>query len=344
MTRSLNILVTGGCGFIGSELVRQLCTTPHFNVTNLDALTYAATEGSTHSVASNSNYSFVKGDIRDKDTVHALVERIKPDVVFHLAAESHVDRSITGPDAFVTTNVVGTLNLLNACHAYWQTLPEQSRKDFRFLHISTDEVFGSLEPEDAPFSETHPYQPRSPYAASKAGSDHLARAWFHTYGMPVIVTNCSNNYGPYQFPEKLIPLAITNALAGKDIPIYGDGKQVRDWIYVGDHVKGLIAAWQKGQAGETYCFGANQEAHNIDIVRTLCAILDRECPAKSSYSTLITHVTDRLGHDTRYAITSQKAETELGWKAQHALSEGLEKTVAWYLAQTGWWTPLKKGA
>lgn len=332
----MKLLVTGGAGFIGSAVVRRAIGMGH-QVVNLDALTYAACLDNVASVADAPGYAFEKADIRDRDALSRIFAEHAPDAVMHLAAESHVDRSIDGPAAFIETNLVGTFNMLDAARAYWQ---ERGRPEgFRFHHISTDEVYGSLGAEGK-FTETTPYDPRSPYSASKAGSDHLVRAWAETYGLPVLVTNCSNNYGPFHFPEKLIPVVILNALAGKPIPVYGDGGNVRDWLYVEDHADALLTVLAKGQVGRTYNIGGENEAKNIDLVRMICAELDRLRPDGAPHDRLITFVTDRPGHDRRYAIDPARIRTELGWRPSVTLAEGLARTVAWYLDNEDWWRPL----
>jgi dTDP-glucose 4,6-dehydratase len=332
----MKLLVTGGAGFIGSAVVRRAIGMGH-QVVNLDALTYAACLDNVASVADAPGYAFEKADIRDRDALSRIFAEHAPDAVMHLAAESHVDRSIDGPAAFIETNLVGTFNMLDAARAFWQ---ERGRPEgFRFHHISTDEVYGSLGAEGK-FTETTPYDPRSPYSASKAGSDHLVRAWAETYGLPVLVTNCSNNYGPFHFPEKLIPVVILNALAGKPIPVYGDGGNVRDWLYVEDHADALLTVLAKGQVGRTYNIGGENEAKNIDLVRMICAELDRLRPDGAPHDRLITFVTDRPGHDRRYAIDPARIRTELGWRPSVTLAEGLARTVAWYLDNEDWWRPL----
>ena len=332
----MKLLVTGGAGFIGSAVVRRAIGMGH-QVVNLDALTYAACLDNVASVADAPGYAFEKADIRDRDALSRIFAEHAPDAVMHLAAESHVDRSIDGPAAFIETNLVGTFNMLDAARAFWQ---ERGRPEgFRFHHISTDEVYGSLGAEGK-FTETTPYDPRSPYSASKAGSDHLVRAWAETYGLPVLVTNCSNNYGPFHFPEKLIPVVILNALAGKPIPVYGDGGNVRDWLYVEDHADALLTVLAKGQVGRTYNIGGENEAKNIDLVRMICAELDSLRPDGAPHDRLITFVTDRPGHDRRYAIDPARIRTELGWRPSVTLAEGLARTVAWYLDNEDWWRPL----
>ncbi len=333
-----SIIVTGGAGFIGANFVLQWIATEPAAVVNLDKLTYAGNPASLHAVESNPAYSFVKGDIGDFDAVFALLAQRKPVAVVNFAAESHVDRSIHGPGEFVQTNLVGTFQLLEAVRKYWSALPMEAGQRFRFLHVSTDEVYGSLQPDDAPFTENTPYAPNSPYSASKAGSDHLVRAYHHTYGIPTITTNCSNNYGPFQFPEKLIPLVILNALADKPLPVYGDGSNVRDWLYVHDHCSAIRLALARGRPGETYNIGGNNERTNIDVVRTICRILDELRPAASRkpYESLITFVADRPGHDHRYAIDAKKSSGELGWRPVETFESGISKTVRWYLDNPEW--------
>ncbi|HKY90681.1 MAG TPA: dTDP-glucose 4,6-dehydratase [Nevskiaceae bacterium] len=329
------VLVTGGAGFIGSAACRHLVANG-YGVVNVDKLTYAGNLESLREIADHPGYRFHQLDICDESGVLDVMRREKVDAVMHLAAESHVDRSIHAPDDFVTTNVVGTLTLLKEAHAWWRTLPDAERAAFRFHHVSTDEVFGTLGPDDPAFHEEKAFEPNSPYAASKAGSDHLVRAWHHTFGLPTLITNCSNNYGPYQFPEKLIPLMIANALAGKPLPVYGDGLQVRDWLYVEDHVSALRLVLARGVTGHTYNIGGCAERKNIDVVRTLCDILDRRQPSGAPHARLITHVTDRPGHDRRYAMDIRKIERELGWQPAETFESGLEKTVDWYLANGEW--------
>ena len=338
----MRILVTGGAGFIGSALVRYLVAEEGHDVLNLDKLTYAGNPASLAPVASSRNYRFVKADICDRAAVTDALRSFRPDHVMHLAAESHVDRSITGAGEFIETNIVGTFTLLEAARHYWEGLAGKARADFRFLHVSTDEVYGSLD-DTGRFQETTPYDPSSPYSASKAASDHLAKAWHRTYGLPVLVSNCSNNYGPYHFPEKLIPLNILNALDGKPIPVYGDGANVRDWLYVEDHVRALHLICSRGRVGETYNVGGGNERRNIDVVRGICALMDEMRPAAEPHDRLITFVADRPGHDHRYAIDAGKLESELGWTARETFETGLRKTVAWYLANEAWWGPLRAG-
>jgi len=333
----MKLLVTGGAGFIGSAVVRQAIGRGH-HVVNLDALTYAACLDNVASVAGSNAYAFVHADIRDRSALDQALADYTPDAIMHLAAESHVDRSIDGPAAFIDTNVTGTYTLLEAARAYWTA---RGRPDgFRFHHISTDEVFGSLGPTGQ-FTEDTPYDPRSPYSASKAASDHLVRAWHETYGLPILLTNCSNNYGPFHFPEKLIPVVILNALAGKPIPVYGQGTNVRDWLYVEDHADALLTVIEKGQVGRSYNIGGENEVANIDIVRKICALMDARRPAGAPHDRLITFVTDRPGHDFRYAIDPTRIRTELGWRPSVTLDEGLARTVDWYLANEGWWRALQ---
>ena len=337
----MRIFVTGGAGFIGSALVRHLIENTEHAVLNFDKLTYAGTLTTVDGVAKSNRYEFVQGDICDRAAVEAAIARFRPDVVTHLAAESHVDRSIDGPDAFIQTNLVGTFTMLSAARSYWQGLEGEARNAFRFHHISTDEVYGSLG-ETGLFTEDTPYDPRSPYSASKAGSDHLVSAWGHTYGLPVLITNCSNNYGPYHFPEKLIPLMIVKALAGETLPVYGKGDQVRDWLFVEDHVRALQAVFERGRVGRTYNVGGNNEKQNIEVVQAVCAILDRLRPRGDgkSYAEQIGYVADRPGHDKRYAIDASRIRDELGWEPAETFETGIEKTVAWYLANEAWWRPL----
>lgn len=337
----MRVLVTGGAGFIGSALIRHLIGHTQYEVLNFDKLTYCGTLTSVESVADNPRYRFQHGDICDADAIAEAIRAFKPQVITHLAAESHVDRSIDGPDAFIQTNLVGTYTMLAAARAYWQTLDGEKRDEFRFHHISTDEVYGSLGDEGL-FTEGTPYDPRSPYSASKAGSDHLVSAWGHTYGLPVLITNCSNNYGPYHFPEKLIPLMIVKALAGEPLPIYGRGDQVRDWLYVEDHVRALQTVFERGVPGRTYNIGGHNEKQNIDVVRELCAILDELQPRSDgkSYADQMSFVADRPGHDRRYAIDASRIEEELGWTPEETFASGLRKTVAWYLANKAWWQPI----
>ncbi|XXD09023.1 dTDP-glucose 4,6-dehydratase [Klebsiella sp. R445] len=344
----MKILVTGGAGFIGSAVVRHIIENTQNDVRVMDCLTYAGNLESLASVADNSRYSFSRTDITDAQGVAQQFSEFQPDIVMHLAAESHVDRSIDGPAAFIQTNLIGTFTLLEAARHYWSALDANAKKAFRFHHISTDEVYGDLEGTDDLFTEETPYAPSSPYSASKAGSDHLVRAWNRTYGLPVVVTNCSNNYGPYHFPEKLIPLTILNALAGKPLPVYGNGEQIRDWLYVEDHARALYKVATEGQNGETYNIGGHNERKNIDVVRTICAILDKVVEQKpgniSHFADLITFVKDRPGHDLRYAIDAAKIERDLGWVPQETFESGIEKTVHWYLNNTTWWQRVLDGS
>ena len=332
----MKILVTGGAGFIGSAVVRLAVRRGH-EVVNLDALTYAANRENVASVSNSPLYGFEQADIRDRAALDRVLDQHKPDAIMHLAAESHVDRSIDGPGEFIETNVTGTYNLLEAARAYWTRQGKPA--GFRFHHISTDEVFGSLG-ETGQFTEDTPYDPRSPYSASKAASDHLVRAWHETYGLPVVLTNCSNNYGPFHFPEKLVPVVILNALHGRPIPVYGDGGNVRDWLYVEDHADALLLVLEKGELGRSYNIGGENEARNIDLVRTICAEMDRLRPENAPHERLITFVTDRPGHDRRYAIDPDRIRTELGWRPSVTVEEGLRRTVEWYLENEDWWRPL----
>ena len=337
-------LVTGGAGFIGSSLVRRLLTRPDVTVVTVDKLTYAGNLDSLGAALEHPRHRFEQVDIGDAAQMQRVFEEHRPDGVFHLAAESHVDRSIDGPGAFIETNVVGTFHLLQEARRYWASLQGEARDAFRFLHVSTDEVFGSLG-EDGAFREDTPYDPSSPYSASKAASDHLARAWHRTYGLPVIVTNCSNNYGPCQFPEKLIPLTILNAFAGLPLPVYGKGENVRDWLYVDDHAEALITAMERGRVGQTYLVSGREERRNIDVVRLVCGIVDELAPAADGTrrESLITFVTDRPGHDQRYAVDSSKIQRELGWRPSETFETGLRKTVAWYLENRIWWERVRSG-
>ena len=332
----MKLLVTGGAGFIGSAVVRQAVARGH-EVVNLDALTYAANLANVASVAASNLYSFEQADIRDRARLDQVFDTHRPDAVMHLAAESHVDRSIDGPSDFIETNITGTFNLLEAARAHWTRAGRP--ESFRFHHISTDEVFGSLG-ATGQFTETTPYDPRSPYSASKAASDHLVRAWAETYGLPVVLSNCSNNYGPFHFPEKLIPVAILNALHGRPIPVYGKGENVRDWLYVEDHADALLLVVQKGAVGRSYNIGGENERRNIDLVRTICALLDEMAPRATPHADQITFVTDRPGHDARYAIDPTRIREELGWRPSVTVEEGLRRTVRWYLENKSWWEPL----
>ncbi|HEU0223487.1 MAG TPA: dTDP-glucose 4,6-dehydratase [Paracoccaceae bacterium] len=335
----MKILVTGGAGFIGSAVVRAAIAQGH-HVVNLDALTYAANLDNVAGVARSNRYAFETADIRDRTALTRIFRIHAPDAVMHLAAESHVDRSIDGPGDFIETNILGTYQLLEAARAYWSGLAEPARSGFRFHHISTDEVFGALG-ESGKFTETTPYQPNSPYSASKAASDHLVRAWGETYGLPVVLTNCSNNYGPFHFPEKLIPVVILSALRGRPIPVYGQGLNVRDWLYVEDHAEALLTVVARGRVGETYNIGGNAEARNIDLVRKICALLDEFRPEGAPHDRLIAFVADRPGHDYRYAIDATKIRQELGWAPSVTLDEGLRRTVRWYLDNAAWWEALE---
>ena len=337
------ILVTGGAGFIGANFVLDWLASVDEPVINLDKLTYAGNPDNLSTLQGDPRHLFVHGDICDRALVSSLLDKHKPRAIVHFAAESHVDRSIHGPGDFIRTNVDGTFSLLEAARAYLSTLDDAAKTAFRFLHVSTDEVFGTLSPTDPAFSETTPYAPNSPYSASKAASDHLVRAWYHTYGLPVVTGNCSNNYGPLQFPEKLIPLIIANALAGKALPIYGDGQQVRDWLYVGDHCAALRRVLEAGQLGETYNIGGWNEKANLDVVHTLCTLLDELKPAVQSYKEQIQFVTDRPGHDRRYAIDARKIERELGWRPQETFESGMRKTVQWYLDHQDWVRKVQSG-
>ncbi|WP_434515033.1 dTDP-glucose 4,6-dehydratase (plasmid) [Dechloromonas sp. ARDL1] len=340
------ILVTGGAGFIGSNFVLDWLGVSDESVVNLDKLTYAGNLENLASLQGDARHIFVQGDLGDRTLVDGLLAQHKPRAVLHFAAESHVDRSIHGPEDFIQTNIVGTFRLLEAVRAYWSALPEAEQAAFRFLHVSTDEVYGTLSKNDPPFAEDNAYEPNSPYSASKAASDHLVRAWHHTYGLPVLTTNCSNNYGPFHFPEKLIPLMIVNALAGKPLPVYGDGLQVRDWLYVKDHCSAIRRVLEAGQLGETYNVGGWNEKTNIEIVHTVCALLDELRPKADgrSYKTQITHVQDRPGHDRRYAIDARKIERELGWKPAETFETGIRKTVQWYLENHDWVQHVQNGS
>jgi dTDP-glucose 4,6-dehydratase len=342
----MTIIVTGGAGFIGANFIFDWLANTDEMVVNLDKLTYAGNLKTLDPIKNNPNYVFVKGDIGDTALITKLLAEYKPRAVLNFAAESHVDRSISGPEDFIQTNIVGTFHLLQAVRNYYDGLIAEAKKEFRFLHVSTDEVYGSLEENDPAFRETNAYEPNSPYSASKAASDHLVRAYHHTYSLPVLTTNCSNNYGPYQFPEKLIPLMISNALSGKDLPIYGDGKNIRDWLYVTDHCTAIRRVLEAGRLGETYNVGGHNEIKNIDVVHVLCAILDQEQPRKDgkSYTTQIKFVEDRRGHDRRYAIDAGKIEKELGWVPTESFETGIRKTVQWYLNNAEWIADVTSGA
>jgi dTDP-glucose 4,6-dehydratase len=338
------IFVTGGAGFIGSNFILDYLSRNDEHVLNIDKLTYAGNPYNLSSLDGDARYHFVQADIADRTTIDALFEQYQPRAIVHFAAESHVDRSIHSPGEFIHTNVNGTFTLLEAARAYWSALPAGAREDFRFLHVSTDEVYGTLGPDDAPFSETTPYAPNSPYSASKAASDHLVRAYHHTYGLPTLTTNCSNNYGPYHFPEKLIPLVILNALDGKPLPIYGDGQQIRDWLFVSDHCSAIREVLARGAPGQTYNIGGWNEKANLDVVHTLCDILDELRPkAAGRYRDQITFVQDRPGHDRRYAIDARKLERELGWKPAETFETGIAKTVRWYLDNPQWVANVRSG-
>ncbi|MCY1270434.1 dTDP-glucose 4,6-dehydratase 2 [compost metagenome] len=342
------ILITGGAGFIGSAIIRHIIQATQNRVVNLDKLTYAGNLESLAEVSANDRYSFEQVDICDRVQLDRVFKTYQPDAVMHLAAESHVDRSIDGPAAFIETNIVGTYTLLEASRGYWRTLTEEKQAAFRFHHISTDEVYGDLESPEELFTESTPYAPSSPYSASKASSDHLVRAWQRTYGLPTLITNCSNNYGPYHFPEKLIPLMILNALEGKPLPVYGKGDQVRDWLYVEDHARALYEVVTRGVVGETYNIGGHNEKRNLEVVRTLCTLLEELAPEKPAgvarYEDLITYVQDRPGHDKRYAIDASKIQRELGWTPQESFESGIRKTVQWFLANSEWWKRVQDGS
>jgi dTDP-glucose 4,6-dehydratase len=338
----MRIVVTGGCGFIGSAVVRHIIRCTDHIVVNVDKMTYAASEDALETARSHPRHMLVRADITDAAAMRQIFATHRPDAVMHLAAESHVDRSIDGPGDFIQTNVVGTFTLLQAAREYWRGLDDAARPFFRFHHVSTDEVFGALEHDDPPFVETTAYDPRSPYSASKAASDHLVRAWFHTYGLPTIVSNTTNNYGPWQFPEKLIPLVTLNALHGETLPVYGDGSNKRDWIFVEDHAEALVQVLEKGQPGETYALGARQPRSNLEVVRTICAVLDELHPdAAGPRERLIRFVTDRPGHDFRYEIDPSRSEAAIGWKAPHDFERGLRRTIQWYLDNKAWWEAIR---
>jgi dTDP-glucose 4,6-dehydratase len=339
----MTILITGGAGFIGSNFVLDWLAGRDEKIVNLDLLTYAGNLSNLKTLRGDSRHIFVQGDICDRALLDKLLKEHAPRAILHFAAESHVDRSIQGPGSFIQTNVVGTYTLLEAARHYWSALEGTARSDFRFLHVSTDEVYGSLDPQDPAFVETRAYEPNSPYSASKAGSDHLVRAWFHTFGLPVVTTNCSNNYGPYQFPEKLIPVIIVNALAGKPLPVYGDGRQVRDWLYVGDHCSAICRVLEAGHPGETYNVGGWNEQANIDVVRTICRLLDELRAGVAPREQLITYVRDRPGHDRRYAIDARKIKRALGWSPVHTFETGLRATVQWYLDNSEWLADVQSG-
>ncbi len=340
----MKFLVTGGAGFIGSAVIRHLIDETDHTVVNVDKLTYAGNLHSLESVSSSDRYDFEQVDICDAVEIKRVYEQYQPDIVMHLAAESHVDRSIDGPGEFMQTNIIGTYTLLDRARAYWAGLDSKKRASFRFHHISTDEVYGDLEGTDDLFTETTPYAPSSPYSASKASSDHLVRAWQRTYGLPTLITNCSNNYGPYHFPEKLIPLIILNALEGKPLPIYGKGDQIRDWLFVEDHARALVTVATNGKIAETYNIGGHNEKQNIEVVETICDILNQKVPKDQNYRDLITFVTDRPGHDIRYAIDASKIESELGWRPKETFESGLKKTVEWYLNNKSWWSAVQDGS
>ena len=339
----MKILVTGGAGFIGSAVSRRLIERTQDRVLVFDKLTYAGNLASLQPVGESERFSFIQGDICDRLAVEKALSDFQPDVVMHLAAESHVDRSIDGPTAFIETNLVGTFTMLDVSLSYWRKLASERAKNFKFMHISTDEVFGSLGDEGF-FREDTPYAPTSPYSASKAGSDHLVRAWGHTYGLPVIITNCSNNYGPYHFPEKLIPLMIINAIEGKPLPVYGRGENIRDWLYVEDHAAALLLVAREGVVGQSYNIGGNNEWRNLDVVHAICDLMNEFMPRAGGYRDLISYVTDRPGHDLRYAIDSQKIQRELGWRPQEQFETGLRKTVKWYLDNRDWWEAVRSGS
>ena len=340
----MRILLTGGCGFIGSAVVRHVLRTTAHTIVNVDKMTYAASTDALEEGLGHARHRLVRGDIADPAAMRRVFAEAEPEAVMHLAAESHVDRSIDGPGEFIRTNVVGTFTLLEAARAYWAGLPGEARQAFRFHHVSTDEVFGALGPHDPPFTEATPYDPRSPYSASKAASDHLARAWMHTYGLPVVVSNTTNNYGPWQFPEKLIPLVVLRALHGEPLPVYGDGLNQRDWLYVDDHAQALLAVLERGVPGQTYAVGAGQPRANIDVVRGICAVLDDLMPDPAgARDRLIAFVPDRPGHDFRYEIDARHARASLGWSAAHDFEKGLRRTIAWYLDNREWWEQIRAG-
>lgn len=342
-------LVTGGAGFIGSAVIRHLIINTSHQVVNVDKLTYAGNLMSLTGIELSERYFFERVDICDKNAVQKIFDKYQPDIIMHLAAESHVDRSINGPDDFIQTNIIGTYTLLEVARCYWSNLDQEKKSKFRFHHISTDEVYGDLDGTDDLFTESTPYAPSSPYSASKASSDHLVKAWLRTFNLPTIVTNCSNNYGPYHFPEKLIPLMILNALAGKPLPVYGDGKQIRDWLFVEDHARALVLVATTGKVGQTYNIGGHNEKQNIEVVQTICALLEELAPSSKpqgvrQYSDLISYVVDRPGHDVRYAIDASKIERELGWRPQETFESGLRKTVQWYLDNQNWWQAILDGS
>ncbi len=341
----MRILLTGGCGFIGSAVVRHALAATGHEIVTVDKMTYAASEAALEGARSDPRHTLIRADITDAAAMRAIFAEYRPDAVMHLAAESHVDRSIDGPAAFIATNVTGTFVLLEAARDYWASLAAPEKARFRFHHVSTDEVFGALGPADPPFSETTPYDPRSPYSASKAASDHLVRAWFHTYGLPTLVSNTTNNYGPWQFPEKLIPLVTLNALAGKPLPVYGDGSNTRDWLYVEDHAEALLLAVERGRVGESYNIGGINERKNIDVVHAICDLMDEMAPDAriGPRRNLITFVSDRPGHDLRYAIDCAKIGSELGWRPRETFETGLRKTVRWYLDNRAWWGDIRSG-
>jgi dTDP-glucose 4,6-dehydratase len=341
----MRVLVTGGLGFIGSAVVRLLIGETEHQVLNVDKVTYAANPASVKEVASNPRYRFAKADIADGAAMRGLFAEFRPDAVLHLAAESHVDRSIDGPAAFITTNIVGTFELLEAATAYWRGLDRDTAQRFRLLHVSTDEVFGSLEPADSPFNELTPYSPRSPYAASKAASDHLVRAWHETFALPTLITNCSNNYGPYHFPEKLIPLTILKAMRGEELPVYGKGENVRDWLFVEDHARAILCVLERGKLGQTYTVGGSAEKRNLEVVQRICDLLDDTLgrQPEGPRRRLIRFVADRPGHDLRYAIDASLIRSELGWRPTRTFDQGLAETVRWYLGNEWWWRPILEG-